>query len=59
MKYKIIRAFIVYHNGNKDTLEGEFETNDLEAERITLIAKYNCKNVYFTFTEQPMNAIKI
>ena len=51
MKYKIIRAFIVYHNGNKDTLEGEFETNDIEFERKRLIAEFNCKTVYFTFTE--------
>jgi len=51
MKYKIIRAFIVYTSGNKDTLEKEHETDDLEAERTRLTEKYNCKNVYFTFTE--------
>lgn len=51
MKYKIIRAFIVYMNGQKDIMENEFETNDLEAERSRLIAEFNCKAVYFTFTE--------
>lgn len=52
MKYKITRAFIVYQNGHKDTLENEIETNDLETERDRLTAQFNCKTVYFTFTEK-------
>ena len=56
MKYKIIRAFIVYPSGQKDTMENEFETNDLGAERSRLTKEFNCKAVYFTFTE---NQIRI
>ena len=54
MKYKITRTFIVYQNGQKDTLENEIETNDLEAERIRLLDEFKCKSVYFTFQEQPI-----
>lgn len=61
MKYKILKAFIVFENGQKDIMENEYETNDIEAERKRLISEFNCKTVYFTFAEQPVNenAIKI
>lgn len=51
MKYKISRTSIVYENGLKDTMDNEFETNNLEAERIRLKDEFNCKTVYFTFSE--------
>lgn len=51
MKYKIIRSFIVYENGMKDTMENEFETDNLEDERKRLSEEFNCKYVYFTFSE--------
>ena len=51
MKYKIIRSFIVYQSGQKDIMENIFETNDLEIERERLKKEFNCKNVYFTFSE--------
>lgn len=54
MKYKIIRAFIVYLSGQKDIMENEFETNDLEAEHSRLTAEFNCKAVYFTFQENKL-----
>lgn len=51
MKYKISRTSIVYENGLKDTMDNEFETNNLEVERSRLLAEFNCKTVYFTFSE--------
>lgn len=51
MKFLVTKTFIVYEDNVKDTLDNEFETDNLLEERIKLIERYQCKEVHFNFID--------
>lgn len=56
MKFLITKTIIVYEKDIKDTLNNEFETNDLQAERIKLKERYECKEIHFNFIDLELDA---
>jgi chromosomal replication initiation ATPase DnaA len=59
MKFLVTKTIIVYDKDVKDTLNNEFETNDLQADRIKLMERYQCKEVHFSFIDQELDLFSV